>query len=81
MLEKSCHGRLLIENRPIAEMRAWEQVTLYLARDQYSIAYTPGGLCQGNTVAIEVQVQADETRTFQIQNGSNGNFAIIENRR
>lgn len=80
LLEKSCFGRLMLENRPIAEMHAWEQVVLYLARGQYSIAYLPQGVCQGKPAALEIQVQADESRAFRILDGSHGDFAIVETR-
>lgn len=78
LLESSCFGRLFVEIQPIAELRGWEQIVLYLARGQYSISYVPDGLCQGKRAALEIQVQANETRTFQIHNGSSGDFAIVE---
>lgn len=78
LLENSCFGRLFVENNPIAEMHRREQIVLHLAHGQYSISYIPQGLCQGKRAAIEIQVQANETRAFQIHNGGNGDFTIVE---
>lgn len=77
-MEKSCFGRLLVENRPVAEMYGSEQIVLYLARGQYSITYVPKGLCQGKQSSVEIQVLPNEMRMFRIHSGTHGDFSIVE---
>lgn len=72
----ACDTRIFVDGKPMADLATSEKVSFHLKESDYIISAWPKNPCGGGMVETRVTVKRNQTLTFRVGYGSNGDFGM-----
>lgn len=76
MMGAACATEVYADGSRIANVRAGERVSLYLAEGEHIVGVRPSGMCGGGTAQLEIRVTPTKVTRLRVAAGQSGDIKI-----